>query len=288
MAWKHLRQSMREFDQVLDDLNVRIGDDAPVAPQLATVRRFHADHAALSEEALLGKWKNERFREFHDAAIVVHRLTEAVAALRDQPRGELRKRLKQVLSGTLTQDFSPQQAKDFLFELEVAHLLQKAGFTVALQEPDVVISGNELSVELGMACKYPSSEAQIHEHVSKGYRQIDNQNLAGCVVIGLELIVFKATFDSPPKFLDFNQGGRPPQEVADECVSSAICNLVKQRTEDYPSERPIDGLIVTLSMWGAYGSPAALTGVSSWAVQCQEDNERLSDIRRVVEAAKAV
>ena len=77
----------------------------------------------------------------------MRRLTETVVALRDQPPAALRKRLKQVLAGPLTQDFSPEQAKDFFYELELAADFKRAGFAVSLREPDIVISGNGLIVD---------------------------------------------------------------------------------------------------------------------------------------------
>ncbi len=212
------------------------------------------------------------------------RLTEAVVALSDQPAGALRKRLRQVLSGSLTQDFSPEQAKDYFYELEIATIFKRSGFAVALREPDVVVSGNGLARELGMACKYPSSEAQIHEHLSKGYRQLANQNMDGCVVIGLDIIVFRAAFDSAPKFLDFRQGDKHPLQVAQTLVNDAMKSLVVQRAEDYPSERPIDGAILTLNMWGIWEKPAGLTSVTAWAVQCDAQNPRFRDIGRLVES----
>ncbi|MEX0653928.1 MAG: hypothetical protein WD534_12785 [Phycisphaeraceae bacterium] len=288
MSWEPLKQSLAVFDDVVRQLRVRIADDAPVFPQLDLVRRFLADHTELGEDELLEKWNGEDFKEFHDAAIVVRRLTDAVVALQNQSEGELRRRLKQVLSGPLTQDFVPEQSKDFFYELEIAHLLLQAGFDVSLREPDIVVSGNGLDAPLGLACKYPSSESQIHAHLSKGYKQIANQNLEGCVVIGLDLIVFKTVFDSPPKYLDFREGDRHPLDVANGCVSDAVKHLVVQRSEDYPSERPMDGAILTLSMWGAYGKPAGLTCVTAWAVQCDAANPRFNDIGRLVKAAQQV
>ena len=288
MSWEPLKESVLEFDDVVDKLDVEIGEDAPVAPQLRVVRQFLGDHADLDEAALLERWDSTCFKEFNDAAIVVRRLTESVVALQDQPQGELRKRLRQVLSGPLTQDFSPEQAKDYFYELEIAHLFQRSGFTVALREPDVVVSGNGLSDELGMACKYPSSEAQIHVHLSKGYKQLAKQGLDGCVVIGLDLIIFNAIFDSAPKFLDFRQGDRHPLDVANQCVGDATRNLVAQRAADYPSECPMDGAILSLGMWGIYGEPVGFTSVTAWGVQCDVDNPRSKDIGRLVQAAKCL
>ncbi len=288
MSWERQKHLLAEFDKLLLRLGFQISSDAPVAPQLAIVREFLTDHTALPENELFAKWPKARFKEFNDAAIVIRRLTEAVVALGDQSAGALRKRLKQVLSGPLTHDFSPQQAKDYFYELEIATTFKRAGFTIALREPDVVVSGNGLSADLGMACKYPSSEAQIHEHTSKGYRQLANQNMDGCVVIGMDIIVFRAAFDSAPKFLDFRQGEKHPLDVANTLVGDAMKALVVQRATGYPSERPLDGAILTLSMWGIWGQPAGFTSVTAWAVQCDAQNPRFGDIGRLVESSTCV
>lgn len=288
LSWEPLRTSLAGFDDVIDRLKIRIANDAPIAPQLEIVREFLKDHSSLAEEDLLAKWNEKDFKAFYDAAIAVRRLAEAVVGLQNQPEGMLRQILNKVLAGSLTQDFSPEQAKDFFYELEVAHRLQEAGFTVLLREPDVVVGGNGLSGELGLACKHPSSAAQIHEHLSKGYRQIAKQGLDGCVVLALDIIVFNEVYDSPPKFLDFRQGhgDRHPLDVANGLVSDAVAKLVAERSKDYPSEREMDGAILTLSMAGIYGSPAGLTSVTAWGVQCDAGNPRLDDIRRLVEALR--
>ena len=285
MIWESLKRSLREFDEIVANLGVQIGDDALPSAQLRTMREFLADHQSMPENELLSKWNALDFKVFYDAAIVVSRLTEAVVALRDQPEGALRKRLKQVLSGSLTQDFSAEQAKDYFYELEIATVFENAGFDVTLREPDVVVSGNGLSGEMGMACKYPSSKAQIQTHLSKGYKQLANQNMDGCVVIGLDIIVFQTVFISTPRFLDFRQGKRHPLAVANTLVGDAMKALVVKRAEGFPSEAPIDGAILTLSMCGFWGQPAGITCVTAWEVQCDAQNPRSFDIRRLVEAA---
>jgi hypothetical protein len=286
MSWEPFKRSLSEFDKIISNLGVAIGAEAPPSLQLCTMREFLADREILSESDLLSKWNSRDFKDFNDAAIVVRRLTDSVVALSDQPEGVLRKRLKQVLSGSLVQDFSPEQAKDHFYELEIATVFKKAGFNVELREPDVVVSGNGLSGDLGMACKYPSSEAQIQAHLSKGYRQLANQKMDGCVVIGLDTIVFRAAFESPPRFLDFRQGDRHPLDVANTLVNEAMQALVVKRAEGYPSEAPVDGAILTLSMHGFWDDPVGITSVTSWAVQSDIGNHRSSDIRRLVEAVR--
>jgi len=286
MSWTQLQQSLAEFDSIIGRIGVRLGEDAPISAHLEMIREFLSDRESMDQNHHLAKWNAVDFKQFYDSVIVVSRLTDAVVALRDQPEGTLRKRLRQVVSGSLIQDFAPHQAKDYFYELEIARLFIRAGFTVALREPDVVVSGNGLTRDLGMACKYPSSEAQLHEHFSKGYRQIANQDLDGCVVVGLDNIVFNTVFASIPRFLDFRPGDRHPLDVADALTMSAIQVLVQQRASDYPSERPIDGALLTLSVWGIWGQPAGFVGLTSWALQCDSANAVHEDLRRVVGAVR--
>ncbi len=284
MSWEPLARALQTFDEVIAELNVRLAPDSPVASQLTTVRQFMSDRERMSEMDLAVKWTEGDFQPFYDAVIVVGRLTGAVARLRTQP-GQLRTRLRQVLSGSLTQDFVPQQAKDYFYELEIAATLLRAGFDVRLREPDIVVSGNGLSRELGLACKYPSREAQLHDHISKGYRQISDQALEGCVVMGLDAIVFNTIFQSRPKCLDFRQGTRHPLDVTNDQTAHAVKVLLQQR-DDYPSERPLDGAILTLSMWGLWGKPAGFISVTSWTIQCDATNPILPDVERIVTAAR--
>lgn len=287
MSWNSLKRALEGFDGFVRQQKLRIASDAAVTPQFELVREYLHDLEKLGQEAAVSKWMQKDFKAFHDAVIVVHRLAEAVTLLADTP-GPLRSRLNQVLSGPLTQDFQPQQAKDFFYELEIAAALKKAGFTVTLREPDVVVDGGGLSQPLGLACKYPSSESQIHEHISKGYRQIAKQDLRGCVVLGLDLIIFRAVFDSLPKFLDFRQSPRHPRVVSNELVGDAMTSILIQRKRDYPSERPLDGAIVTFSAWGMFGQPAGFASLTAWSVQAEQSNPIRSDLELVVQRAQAL
>lgn len=287
MSWDSLERALDGFDRFVAQQKLRIAADAAVNPQFGLVREYLTDRKQMGETAAVAKWMQRDFKGFYDAVIVVHRLADAVTLLADTP-GPLRSRLTQVLSGPLTQDFQPQQAKDFFYELEVASALKKAGFAVTLREPDIVVAGGGLSQELGLACKYPSSEAQIHEHISKGYRQIANQTLRGCVVLGLDLIIFRAVFDSLPKFLDFRQSPRHPRVVSNELVRDAMTSLLIHRTRDYPSERPLDGAIVTFSAWGMFGQPAGFASLTAWSVQAEHGNSIRPDLELIVQRAQAL
>ncbi len=96
----------------------------------------------------------------------------------------------------------------------MAATLKLAGFSVELREPDVVASGNGLSNPLAIACKYPFSRQQVHEHISKGYRQITRENMDGVVSIGLDLMVAKDL--GLGTRLDFRRGRKPAFEIMEK------------------------------------------------------------------------
>jgi hypothetical protein len=194
MGYETVERNLAAFDKVIAKLGVKLADDSPIKKDFDTTQEFLNDRKSLDEAALMEKW-NPRFNEFYHAQIVIKRLTDAVVTLKDQNR--LRSRLKQVLGGSLTQDFVPDASKDYFYELEMAALWKDRGFTVELAEPDVVVSGNGLSAPVGLACKYPSSWDQIHSHVSKGYMQITRHEYEGLVCIGLDQLVFNGMSNWP-------------------------------------------------------------------------------------------
>jgi hypothetical protein len=181
-------QTLIGFDALLKAMKLRVGDNSPIRHEASIVRDYYRDRAALGIDEAVKKW-DPRFDKFYDARIVLERVTAGATALSGVPA--LKRLLREVLVGSLTQDFQPSSSKGKLCELELAATLKLAGFTVELREPDIVASGNGLSKPLAIACKYPSSRQQVHEHISKGYRQITRQNLDGVVSIGLELMVAK-------------------------------------------------------------------------------------------------
>jgi hypothetical protein len=270
MGYDMVDRSLAAFDAITATLGVKLEDDSPIKKDFDTTREFLNDKKTMQEAEWLAKW-NPRFKEFYHAQIVVKRLTDAVVTLQGQYR--LKSRLRQVLGGSLTQDFVPEAAKDYFYELEMAALWKECGFTIELAEPDVVVSGNGLSAPLGVACKYPSSWDQIHSHVSKGYKQITRHGYEGLVCIGLDQLVFNGMSN----FMDFRQNNRHPLEIMQSATSDAMTNLVRLRAQDYPSEKPIDGAMLTMSAVGIYGEPPQLTSVRHVTLQCDQDNPRRED-----------
>lgn len=279
--------SIVEFEANLDlletcmgELKVSVSDDSPFASELAIAREYLAD-MSLPEDERVQKWK-PRAIEWQQTMIGLERLTKAVAALQNQPKKKLREILRDVVSGSVRQDFAAQAGKDKLYELEMAYVFQHAGFDVLLREPDIAVSGNGLAEKLGVACKYPSSWNQVQNHIGGGYWQITKQGLRGFVSIGMDLLLL----NDRPKVLDFREESDPAQ-VAQEALTHGVKQLVDDRARDYPSEKPADGLLLSLRIWGAHGKPASITGLTALAMQCGESNPIHGDLRLVVDAVNA-
>jgi hypothetical protein len=274
MGYDRVRKLVNDFDVAMDSLAIKLSESSRIKPAFDSMREFLADQATMPEADWLAKWE-PRFKEFWSAQYVVRVLAEAVVLLKDQ-RKPLRETLKKVFAGSLDPDYEPEASKDFFYELEVAVACKAAGFKVTLREPDLVIEGGGLSQPIAIACKYPSSRQQIHGHLSKGYRQIAKQGIAGLVCIGLDLIVFNEA--GLKAFVDFRRSDRHPIEVLSRQLTSEMATLLEERPRDYPDERPIDGLLLTLKPYGIFGEPPQLTLMHSVNLQCDEDNPNIADI----------
>jgi hypothetical protein len=283
MGYDLLRAKMEQFDTIISGLGIKFGKDCSVKKQLDLVSEFLGDEKSLNEEQNKIKW-DPRFKELYDALIVAERFSEAVIIMKDQKRGPLKRRLSTILGGSLTQDFEPEQAKDYFYELEMASSVKIAGFGVELREPDFVISSSELRGVLGVACKYPSSTKQIHVHISKGYKQITNQKIEGFVAIGMDQILFAER----PKYLDFTKSEGDPQQLALNALNEIMVSLVKEREKDFPSEKPLDGSLLSLMVSGIHGSPAGITTVAAFMLQCAKTNPMIPDMRIVVAKLNAL
>jgi len=276
-------QTLAKFDQLLVEISLKLGDGFPLKREADLIREVYHDRESLGDEEGQAKW-GHRIPEFVLARIALERFVAATETLKGLPG--VKKIMKDVLAGSISQDFQPSQAKDKMYELEFAATLKLAGFHVVLREPDIVASGNGLSKPLAIACKYPSSREQIHAHVSKGYKQITGQHLDGAVAIGLDLIVGKDA--GLHGILDFRRGSIPAEEILERRLSDEVRKLEVERKRDYPSERPLDGLIMTVAMAGTYGEPPTLGFLNSFVLGCLPGNPLRADLEIVKEKIEAI
>jgi hypothetical protein len=276
-------QTMLRFDHLLKDMKLEVGDNSSIKREAAIVRAYYQDRATVGVEEAIRKW-NPRYDEFYGARITLERITAAATALKGVPR--LRKLLEDVLVGSLAHDFQPSPSKDKFYELELAATLRLAGFSVALREPDVVASGNGLTKPLAIACKYPSSRQQVHDHISCGYHQITKQNLDGVVSIGLELMVAKEL--KLPAKLDFRRANTPALVIMERRLDTELRKLQTEREKDYPEERKLDGLMLTLSFSGIDGDPPMLANLNSIALGCRPGNPLMADLTIIKQKIEAI
>ena len=151
-----------------------------------------------------------------------------------------------------------------------------------LEEPDLIIEGNGLSQKIGIACKYPSSDKGIHDHIGKGLSQLKKHGLRGFIALGIDQIVVEKA--NLKRFVDFNMGGKNPIDVLQQHADSQLLMLLTDRPKKYPSEDPVDEMIVTLSLVGHYGKPAKLINPTVMSMHCSNTSPIFSDIGIIAQA----
>lgn len=282
MGYDKVTSNLAIVDKHISDLKIKLDPNAEIVQQMNLVRDFLTDKVQLSTDQLDAKWK-DRFVDFYRAQLSVGVLSEAIAELAKNQKEPLGKYLKVVLGGSLTQGGpAGGQPRDWFYELSLASVLSEAGFTVHLQEPDLVVEGNGLSQKIGIACKYPSSDKGIHEHLSKGLSQLKKHGLPGFIALGIDQIVVEKA--NLKKYVDFNEGGKHPGDVLQKHADSELITLVKERPTKYPSEDPVDEIVVTLSLVGHYGKPAKLVSPTVVSIHCSSSSPIKNDIGTIAKA----
>jgi hypothetical protein len=255
------------------ELRLKIGDESPLKRQADVLYEVCEDLRILGSQHSDAKWRH-RTQEYVQACDALDQFVAVIEPLRSC--SGLNARLKTVLRASLAQDFKPSPAKDMFYELRVAAALKLAGFSVKLAEPDIILSGAGLSKPLAIACKYPSSRQQIHSHVSNGYWQLARQGLEGVVCVGLDLIVgIEANLQG---IMDFRQVEQSPLETQWQQLANETDRLFVERRRDYPSERGLDGLMMTVSVAGFTANPLTLKRFESFALGCLQGNPLDADL----------
>lgn len=124
-------------------------------------------------------------------ALYVNRIYSALANLEDLSNKQ--KYLKDLLNGTLDfMETTQSHSKNILFELEVAGSLRKIFKDTYLDEPDIVVPFQDGNV--GIACKKIVSENNFENLLSKGVKQIkDNNFIFGIVAINIDNLLPEKT-----------------------------------------------------------------------------------------------
>jgi hypothetical protein len=105
----------------------------------------------------------------------IHRIYSGILALVSLEHSNKPHTLKKLLKGDLDfHNLVNSEAKNILFELELAHKLSSEGAEVALVEPDIVVDiGN---IKVALACKKIMSPKNLKSIIKKAHKQIKKQN----------------------------------------------------------------------------------------------------------------
>jgi hypothetical protein len=88
--------------------------------------------------------------------------------------------------------------------------------------------------------------------------------------------------------LTFRRGKTPAEETLANRLFAEISRLEAERKRDYPAERPLDGLIATLTVIGIDGDPPAIDALNSIALGCLPGNPLKDDVEIVKERIEAI
>ena len=267
--------ALATIDGFIKKFNVKHDSSSEIWQQVESVREYSRDQEELSKDDLESKW-DSRFKEYYKSQIAVGMLADAIGALSASQADQLKKYLKLILGGSISQGGDPQQSRDWFYELHLASTLSAAGFEVELREPDLVVKENGLQQSIGVACKYPSSSKTVHQHISKGLSQLRKHGLPGVVAIGIDQLVVDAA--GLKSYVDFNQGNGSPIATMQARADEELLTLVTERPDKYPSEDPVDKLLVTLSLSGHGGKPARLINPTVLSIHCPHNDQLRADI----------
>ena len=277
MGYEKIISGIGDFERLCGNLSIEIPRRSPFRRNVDLVKEFLADMEANSEEAAQ-KWRQRPIDEWYWAMLSVEKLCSAVSEVQNHP-DDLKRLIPLAVMEDIKQDFEPSQSKTYLYELQIGAWFQRAGFAVAFDEPDVRISENGLSQQVGLACKYPSSEDKLDKRISEGYDQIKRQGIPGLVAVGMDILCCRGM----KKFVQFPDSKAVILESMGNELSEWVTKTIKRRA-GVKGRRPLNGAIFTLSMAGIYGKPPGLTVASHMTFQSNEDNPLNTDIAVIARA----
>ena len=280
MGYERISSGIGDFERICDKLSIEVPASSPVGRSIVLVKEFIADMQRDAETAVQ-KWTKRPFDEWYWSMLSVEKLCSAVSVLEDHC-DDLKELVPLAIAQEIKQDFEPTQAKTYLYELQIGAWCQQAGFSVTFQEPDVRISGNGLSQQIGFACKYPSSEKKLDKRITEGYEQLERHGVAGLVVVGMDILCCRGM----KKFVQFPDSkeailGSMTSELK-QWVTKAISR--REGVKGVKNRKPLNGAMFTLSMAGVFGKPAGLTVASQVTFQSQHDNPLNPDIEIIANA----
>ena len=174
--YKEIHNQVKYIQKIFDDNNVTINEQSYLFKLLQDTLETYSD-------------SNTPFEIFN--ALYINRIYSALIHLESFENKN--KYLKDLLNGTLDfMETTQSHSKNILFELEVAGSLRKIFKDTYLDEPDIVVPFENGNV--GIACKKVISENNFEKQLSKGVKQIkDNDFLFGIVAINIDNLLPEKT-----------------------------------------------------------------------------------------------
>ena len=146
------------------------------------------------------------FLHLEQARRVAHALTWAANIANSESVVQwARKRIDRIA----TQD---EKSQDYLFELEIAARFARKGFTVALEEPDIVVTLST-GTRFAFACKRPRHAGRVGPMVREAADQVLRSGLPGIAVIGVEALFHRS--DDPTRKTVFYDAADPASARAE-------------------------------------------------------------------------
>jgi hypothetical protein len=171
---------MKAKAQAVESFYADSGVPIPVGCSLAHLVQSAKE---LSDAWLIDGTKNIPNKTLWRAAHLA-RVSEAIIALRGATNLNLY--LRKLINGSLDLlDRDQSVAKDFLWELELLHVLRVHGVAAELKEPPDIVATFEGS-KIGIACKKVYSEENFEKVLSEGVSQIEQQYEFGIVAINID------------------------------------------------------------------------------------------------------
>jgi hypothetical protein len=116
-----------------------------------------------------------------------YRIAQAILSIKSE--SNITRHLKVLATGNLNSIASGfSEAKNFLWEVEVFHMLKNSGLNpIFVEPPDIMVSIN--GTTLGIACKKIYSEENFNKPLSIAAKQIKNSKCQGMVALNIDEIV---------------------------------------------------------------------------------------------------
>lgn len=162
-------------------------------------KKFDDNNITINQQSYLFKLLENTLANYNDSntyfemfdALYTNRIYSALLNLEGFKNKD--KYLKDLLNGTLDfMEVTQSHSKNILFELEVAGSLRKIFKNTYLDEPDIVVPFKNGNV--GIACKKVISENNFEKQLSKGVKQIkDNDFIFGIVAINIDNLLPEKT-----------------------------------------------------------------------------------------------